>query len=209
MNKYVWRNGGAAIVGVTFAFALAGCDGGSATAPARDHARLNGAASSATPSYGGGRGGYDRGGYSADAAGQPDHRKDTVPLFKGKPMWAANRLHSAEENAQYHFERDGADFDAKTVQDYVGKAHAFVDKPPADVQTLTRTNGDRLLYDAKRNIFAVVSKQGAPRTMFKPRDGAVYWAQQTEREAERTTRGDRGGGRQYGRRSGSDDGGEG
>jgi hypothetical protein len=73
------------------------------------------------------------------------------------------------------------------------------------VQTISRSNGDRLLYDAQRNIFAVVSKEGAPRTMFKPRDGAAYWAQQTQREADQAK--GKGGERQYGRRSGADDGG--
>jgi pyocin large subunit-like protein len=102
----------------------------------------------------------------------------------GKPMWAANRRHTAEENARYQFARDGADFDARDVDDFVAKAHAFVDRPPHGVQTLTRGNGDRLLYDPKANVFAVVSRDGAPRTMFKPRDGAAYWQEQQQRVAE-------------------------
>ncbi len=54
--------------------------------------------------------------------------------------------------------------------------HAFVDTPPTGVQKVARANGDALLYDAKTNTFAVVSKTGAPRTMFKPRDGASLLA---------------------------------
>ena len=50
---------------------------------------------------------------------------------------------------------------------------------------INRQNGDRLIYDPRANVFAVVSKDGAPRTMFKPRDGAAYWAQQKDREARR------------------------
>ena len=99
-------------------------------------------------------------------------------------MWAANRRHTAEENARYQFARDGADFGARDFQDYVAKAHAFVDTPPHGVQMLTRDNGDKLLYDAKANVFAVVSREGAPRTMFKPRDGAAYWAEQKQRLSE-------------------------
>ena len=123
-------------------------------------------------------------------------------------MWAANRRHTADENAEYHFERDGSDFGAKSVDDYVAKAHAFVDKPPKDVATLVRSNGDKLMYDAKGNVFAVVSREGAPRTMFKPRDGAAYWDQQKQREAERSNGSDSGGrGSRYSRggRGGSDD----
>jgi pyocin large subunit-like protein len=41
-----------------------------------------------------------------------------------------------------------------------------------------RPNGDVLLYQASTNTFAVVSRDGAPRTLFKPRDGAAYWAEQ-------------------------------
>jgi len=51
---------------------------------------------------------------------------------------------------------------------------------------VARANGDALLYDAKTNTFAVVSKTGAPRTMFKPRDGANYWQQQVSREQSRS-----------------------
>ena len=54
----------------------------------------------------------------------------------------------------------------------------FVDHPPPGAQTLKRSNGDTLVYDAKTNVFAVVAKDGAPRTIFKPRDGAAYWDQQ-------------------------------
>lgn len=109
----------------------------------------------------------------------------SVPLVNGKPMWAANRKHTATENAQYQFTKNGQDFGARSEDDYVTKVHAFVDNPPADAQTIDRSNGDRLIYDAKANVFAVVSRDGAPRTMFKPRDGASYWTQQKQRENER------------------------
>ncbi len=105
----------------------------------------------------------------------------------GKPLWAANKKHTAQENADYQFAKNGKDFDAKTETDYVDEAHAFVDSPPAGVQKIERSNGDALLYDAKSNTFAVVAKTGAPRTMFKPRDGLAYWKQQQQREAERSS----------------------
>jgi len=54
------------------------------------------------------------------------------------------------------------------------------------VQKVERANGDALLYDTKTNTFAVVSKTGAPRTMFKPHDGATYWQQQVSREQSRS-----------------------
>lgn len=209
MDRTIWRNSGAALVGSALVLALAACDGGSAVAPARSHASLESSSGAASRDVNRGAGAYG-GGYD-NGGDQPDHRKDPIPLVRGKPMWAANRLHSAQDNAQYHFERDGPDFGARSVEDYVAKVHAFVDAPPASVQTISRPNGDRLLYDAQRNVFAVVSKDGAPRTMFKPRDGADYWAQQTQREAQRASK-TGANGQRYGRRSstgGEDTGGEG
>jgi|SRR5579871_5280340 len=113
--------------------------------------------------------------------------RDAPPqlLPDGKPMWAPNRNHTAEENADYQFGKNGKDFGAASEAQYVNKVHAFLDRPPAGVQKIERTNGDALLYDAKTNTFAVVTKTGAPRTMFKPRDGAAYWQQQVSREAAR------------------------
>ena len=114
------------------------------------------------------------------AAGTTDPRDAPVPLVGGKPMWAANRKHTAQENADYQFNKNAKDFGAASEADYVAKAHAFVDATPAGVQRIERPNGDELLYDARSNTFAVVTKDGAPRTMFKPRDGAAYWAQQKD-----------------------------
>ncbi len=114
-----------------------------------------------------------------------DPRDQPVPLFEGKPMWAANRKHTAEENAQYQFAKNGAQFGASSESQYVADAHAFVDKPPRGVEEIDRPNGDRILYDPKTNVFAVETRNGAPRTLFKPKDGAAYWDQQKTREAKR------------------------
>ena len=102
----------------------------------------------------------------------------------GKPVWASNRQRSGQENAEKQFERNGADFAARDLDAYVRKAHAFLDEPPKGAQTVTRRNGDVLYYDPKANVFVVADRQGAPRTMFKPRDGMSYWLQQKQRAAE-------------------------
>ena len=200
------RAGFAALFASIAALALSACNGGPASAPPRDQA--SGDSRGASSSYAGGSGGgYSGQSHATYGEAQNDPRRLPVPMVHGKPMWAANRLHTAQENAQYQFERDGADFDAHSVDEFVSKVHAFVDKPPQDVLTLTRANGDRLLYDAHGNVFAVVTKDGAPRTMFKPRDGAAYWDVQKQRvaaEADGSNNsgyGDGGGGRYYGRKS--------
>ena len=111
--------------------------------------------------------------------------RDDGPVARvdGKPMWAANRRYSAEENAQYQFEQNGEEFGAKDVEDFVKKVHAFAKK--SGTERFERTNGDVLLYDAKTNIFAVYNKDGAPKTMFKPREGASYWADQKTQTSSR------------------------
>jgi len=115
-----------------------------------------------------------------------DRRNAPTPQVIGKPMWAANPKHTAGENAQYQFTKNGQDFGAQTESDYVTRVHAFVDSPPTDAQTIDQANGDRLIYAPKPNTVAVVSRDGAPGTMFKPRDGASYWTEQKQREAERS-----------------------
>jgi pyocin large subunit-like protein len=179
------------------AIVLGGCDGGSATA-ARDHTA---GAADTTVAADNGHSVLNGRDNSSGGADRGDARREPVALVDGKPMWAANRRHTAQENANYQFQCDGADFDARTLDDFVAKAHAFTASPPKDALTLTRSNGDKLLYDPARNIFAVVSKDGAPRTMFKPQAGKAYWDQQVARQADGGDRSDQNGGRSYSHRS--------
>ena len=120
-------------------------------------------------------------------APQADHRRDPVKLVDGKPMWSASKKFSAAENAQRAFDRNGRDFGTRDIEAFVEKAHAFVEHPPKGTLTMTRRNGDTLFYDPKDNVFAVASKDGAPRTMFHPDDGRSYWEEQKAREAKGQT----------------------
>jgi pyocin large subunit-like protein len=126
-------------------------------------------------------------GRDASARVSADRRDEAVPEVDGKPMWSSSRKGTAQENAAKSFERNGEAFGADNLDAFVKKAHAFVDHPPAGTQTLKRSNGDTLFYDPKGNIFAVANKDGAPRTMFKPDEGAAYWDEQKAREAKRKT----------------------
>jgi pyocin large subunit-like protein len=168
--RAVWVSG-AVLISV---LALTACQGKPSAVATRD--------AGSTTAYASSSGG------PSDATGgaRPrDPRDAPVPLIDGKPLRAANRKHTAEENAQFQFAKNGGDFDAKSESQYVSDAHSFVEKPPRDAEVIDRPNGDKLIYDPKKNIFAVVARNGAPRTMFKPRDGASYWAQQKDREAQR------------------------
>ncbi len=155
---------------------LAACDSGASAVKAPKAGERTSAEAGAPSAEG-----RESGGRSADPRDAP------VKLVSGKPYWAANRTRSAEENAQRSFERNGATFEAKSADDYVAKVHAFVSDPPKGAETLKRSNGDLLIYDPKGNVFAVVSREGAPRTMFKPDEGATYWDEQKSREARRAS----------------------
>ena len=161
--------------------------------------RGGGAASSdgstAAPSSTGGQA-YASERRGGDYGERPD--REPVPMFHGEPMWSENRSHSAKENAEYHFQQAGGDLGAKTLDDFLTKVHRFGDHPPAGTLKLVRANGDRLLYDPKANLFAVFTRQGAPRTVFKPRDGMSYWTEQKAREQARAGGEDGGGGSRRG-----------
>ena len=163
---------GAAILG------LAACDGGASAVASRDHSATTDVTMASLPASGATR--EDR------PANDP--RTQPVRLVDGKPVWAPNRTSTADEAAAANFERNGAEFGARSVDDWVTKVHDFVDDPPRGAAKLTRVNGDVLIYDAKTNVFAVMTKDGAPRTMFKPREGAAYWDKQKATETARLAR---------------------
>jgi len=157
---------------------LSACDSGASAVKApKAGERASVEANSPTEGRGGG----------GDDTRRSDPRDAPVKLVAGKPYWAANRTRSAEENAERSFQSNGKTFEAKSTEDYVAKVHAFVSDPPKGAETLKRSNGDLLIYDPKGNVFAVVSREGAPRTMFKPDEGASYWDEQKTREARRAS----------------------
>ena len=159
---------------VAGALALAACDGGASAVRAPKAGDRAAAADTTAPPV-------------AAETGRDAPRDAPVRLVAGQPFWAANRTRTAEENAQRAFDRNGQAFGVATVDDYVAVAHRFTSAPPKGVETLKRANGDTLIYDPKGNVFAVVSKEGAPRALFKPDDGEAYWDVQKAREARRTT----------------------
>jgi len=113
--------------------------------------------------------------------------KITRTQYGDWPLWSSNRKYTAYENATYHFEKHGAEVGAHSYDEWLAMVHGFIHAPPAGVETLMRNNGDTLFYDARRNVFAVMTKKGAPRTLFRPDDGADYWRRQKQIEAERRT----------------------
>lgn len=98
-----------------------------------------------------------------------------------KTALTVNRRETIDAKIARLYERNGADFGARSPEDFLARVRAFTDRPPAGVETAKRPNGDTLYYQAATNTFAVVARDGTPRTMFKPDDGPAYWAEQKER----------------------------
>lgn len=138
---------------------LAGCGNGGSAVETRDRAEA-GAEATLTAATGA----------PAEGAGAA---RDPV-----RPALTANRRETVDAKITRLFERNGADFDAATAQDYLAKIQTFTARPPNGTDRVERPNGDVLLYQASTNTFAVVSRDGVPKTMFKPREGAAYWAEQ-------------------------------
>ncbi|HEX3916107.1 MAG TPA: hypothetical protein VHW60_02130 [Caulobacteraceae bacterium] len=172
--KVVFLMGAAAL-----ALTLAACDAGPSATSGKPTAPGAAPSAAGAPS----QATATTAGPGSTATASADPRDAPVPVAAdGKPIWAANRKHTAQENADYQFGKNGKDFNAPTEADYVHDVHTFVASPPAGVQRLQRSNGDTLLYDPKTNTFAVMTSSGVPRTMFKPRDGAAYWREQLEQQ---------------------------
>jgi pyocin large subunit-like protein len=97
---------------------------------------------------------------------------------EAKPVLTAARRETVDAKIARLYARNGADFGAASAEDYLAKVSAFTARPPRDAETVKRPNGDTLIYQASTNTFAVVARNGTPRTMFKPTTGADYWAEQ-------------------------------
>ncbi|HZV85560.1 MAG TPA: S-type pyocin family protein [Brevundimonas sp.] len=111
----------------------------------------------------------------------PAAAEAAAPATAAVPVLTANRQETVDAKVTRLFERNGADFNARTAEDYLERVERFTRQPPDGTERIERPNGDVLLYQPSTNTFAVVSRDGVPKTMFKPRDGATYWAEQKAR----------------------------
>lgn len=151
----------AAVIAATLTAMLSGCDNGPSAVETRDRT-----AAADTPPVA----------VSSQAAGDAA-RTEPTPT----PPLTANRRETADAKIERLYQRNGAAFGARSPEDYLAQIKAFTEGSPPGVEKANRPNGDTLLYQASTNTFAVVSRDGTPRTMFKPDDGPAYWAEQKQR----------------------------
>jgi hypothetical protein len=89
-----------------------------------------------------------------------------------------------------HFKDHGADFGAKTAEEYAKKASDFLKRAQADkLPTKIDSSGTIRVYDPKTNTFGSYNPDGTTRTFFKPNPAEHglptnrdYWKQQKGRE---------------------------
>ena len=83
--------------------------------------------------------------------------------------WTSTKKRSPNTNLAEHWSKHSKEFpELKSQNDYYRHAQEFVSDPPRGTLNKTRKNGDTVLYNPKTNTFAVKTKDGAPRTIFKP-----------------------------------------
>ncbi|EJC85478.1 hypothetical protein Rleg4DRAFT_7363 [Rhizobium leguminosarum bv. trifolii WSM2297] len=87
----------------------------------------------------------------------------------GGSFWSSTGSKTAVENAYGHWDKHVSEFpEYQNSLQYVQGARDFVANPPTGTLTITRSNGDTVLYNPTTNTFAVKSADGTPRTMFRP-----------------------------------------
>lgn len=94
-------------------------------------------------------------------------------------FWTKGNTSSAAQNAKQHWRKHRAQFpNLRSFTDYAKFAKSFLHSPPDGTLTKVRSNGDVLRYNPKSNIFAVMNKNGTPKTLFRPREAINYWNKQ-------------------------------
>lgn len=99
----------------------------------------------------------------------------------GTAFWSARRYLNSAANVLEHARWHMAEFSFTDVEAYRRAARDFVCNPPLTAETFIRDNGEVMIYDPTTNTFGVRTADGAPSTMFKPRDGLRYWIKQLKR----------------------------
>ncbi|HWA91008.1 MAG TPA: hypothetical protein VG889_13295 [Rhizomicrobium sp.] len=101
-----------------------------------------------------------------------------APTQVSEIVWS-HGADGASANAEEHWRKHGDDFpELRSAAEYERAALQFVHHPPPGTLVKHRDNGDTLFFEPDTGNFAVEDAAGEPRTFFRPRHGAEYWARQ-------------------------------
>ena len=96
--------------------------------------------------------------------------------FPNAKLWSLGSVGNAAKNALGHWQKHRSDFPQLTnAVQYMRFAKTFLHSPPAGTFTKIRANGDILRYNQQTNIYGVMTSNGTPKTLFKPKEGTKYW----------------------------------
>ena len=89
---------------------------------------------------------------------------------RGGKIWSSTKGKTSVRNAFGHWKKHKGDFSKfKNSLEYVRGVRKFIKSPPKGTLTKTRPKtGEKVMYHPGSNTFAIVRKDGVPRTMFKP-----------------------------------------
>jgi len=106
-------------------------------------------------------------------AAQPAQPAPTAPkTYVPKAQWHPRNLTA-------HWEKHGKEFpNFKKENEYGDYALRFFQYPPKGTLFKRNQAGDYLFYYQPYNIFGVTTKDGIPKTMFRPSQGINYWNRQ-------------------------------
>ena len=94
-------------------------------------------------------------------------------------IWSETKKKKPVKNAFDHYKKHKNEFpEYKNSKEYVEGTKKFLNNPPKGTLTKINSKGDILRYNPKTNTFGVLSKDGVPRTMFRPEKGIEYWNMQ-------------------------------
>jgi hypothetical protein len=100
-------------------------------------------------------------------------------IKKTTSIWSNTKNLNSVENAFSHWKKHSSEFpELFNSKQYVDAAKKFISEPPSGTLTKIRPNGDKLFYNPKTNTFVATTKDGVPKTMFKPKNGKDYWKKQ-------------------------------
>lgn len=91
-------------------------------------------------------------------------------------IWTSTKKRTSVQNAYKHWKDHGHEFsELLNSKQYVEHAHNFFAISKGQQLTKVRPNGDILIYNVQSNTFGAFTKDGVPKTVFKPMDGIIYW----------------------------------
>ncbi len=102
-----------------------------------------------------------------------------APQAPAQPKTYVPKAQWHPANLTRHWEKHKAEFpNFKTEKEYGDFALKFFQYPPQGTLFKRNQAGDYLFYYQKWNLFGVTTKDGVPKTMFRPNSGINYWNRQ-------------------------------